>query len=1736
MADEPPEIKMEIDIDPERLKNRRKKRDFFQKRENVLKGVGAKAAELRRRLFNRQAAKIAEVGRLPMVQKAKRDAIDIRMGLVEQDVKARMIDVHTHTQFELEDKFRVLNNNIRESSRNVRDSNWSLDDLTRRIERMQETNHDSVLFTTPPARKRVEKELQVQHTAFLPREECSICGKLLATPTLLELHEPYCRGKVSRDLPTDMLRCPLCHRVVKTDSMEQHNVQCEDDQRRRKLIWSNDVYAAKGQPPKPPTHFRLVQTDHHSITVAWTPPVFTAGLDVVDYEVQIFVLVVEKFQLLKHRQHERTFASLPNVPTSRWNRLHPVASAGFTIYKLTAKTTYGKLAVRCKTENGWSDWSNEIADVVTGEPTPATAPLFLTVGLITVDSIALSWMEPFDTGGEAVIEYVVAYAGYVQVQDGKDTIDLSASELKDFTRRMQPPPPSYPTSDGSSAVTFTLDGLRSGQSYSRIRVFAVTASGLVGQETPELAAVRTLVHGKEMQMLAELQEAINSPASYIDSAFYNGFFQRYERKHYIQLVAETVKLHHPTLSERVDAMLPVESDSSDDSDSDDSSDSTSDDDDASDSQPSTPEATEPESTSVKLGTPIDKPETLPMSPTELIEEANRKRLDKQLVRRKQFQYRLHQLRTHVETLQYNITWADDRCIVLVSMMEAAEQRIMDKQAELERARGFKGPSMDSMAMHGGLQRFYTPALITALEEELDIEKYYIVDTKEDLRIVEDQKKADVAMLVSKRHQIQKRLSVLDAFETECEVDNFKAVRGASVMLKFKHRNLHYCFVQWQEFCLGRRDNRAIMTKSMTRLVHTKVGSAWQRWVTVVRKLHDRDLGLVDIIGKGGKNLKDVHVARTHLQSDCYHILHQMRELTDTLENSVHTVAQNSKRTTNVYAKERKRLEIDSKVLTSMRDEADTQLEIGEYDIAVHKYDALIAKLAEFDDTRAIQIQTSQAYNHIGRAYYLLDKLDHAATAFERAGSIANLMGDPYEGAVAFRGRADCYMSKREWLTAMDYYFKAAGAYEDVSDVGGEVAAWRGLAGCYHEMDAVDLAKEASTKADSLEHALNQKMDRLHSTLDNLHSRLIGVTVQLSVERHCERVGAIVPRLRQERINCKVAILEEEKVLVALETMLEEKKALKKQAEKDLKHSELSDSPYVDSAVFLGVSTRYTVDEFKANVEAFIKLLEIIQTAIATESANSKIRISNQNDRIQECEEELKAETGSLMRRVRGKDPLRCFRFNAVNAMYKDVLGHASGGVDTAIATSGTTIYVYDLLSGVCLGQGVGDVGGETRHLGEPLGHTKMILCVYCLHSFVYTGGMDCTLLAWQLRSDNVPVLRCRLSDFDAAVTSIGATIEYIAAGTADCCIVVHDAVTYARLVMIPSAHYRSITFLAMDLHVLCSGGADNEIRFWEIHLDAKSKGKATYKRGCRLRAARDGDKWKDGHTFPISCVHFAANEVVSGDTGGSIVVWDSDLGSMRRQMQVHACAVTCLAFDTLRIVSGGADGTICVSDLVSGLLLQTLHGHTTKVLDVQVDRLNLVSCSEDGVLRQWQWHARNGEAISSKRFHILGPGETLKSVSLLYRTSVAEIREWNRIDDVTKLYLGQQLLVQKELPPDETASHISPVLGKLCLEDTDFLVKNRMAKSQLDQRIADLIAHFKKMEDEKDEKKKEVATKDAEGTTKSPAGKNDSQPVDAGDDGDDDDDDDDDDDEYGEKDDGDDNDDNDDEGAGDDAD
>ncbi|RLN65509.1 hypothetical protein BBP00_00002803 [Phytophthora kernoviae] len=590
-------------------------------------------------------------------------------------------------------------------------------------------------------------------------------------------------------------------------------------------------------------------------------------------------------------------------------------------------------------------------------------------------------------------------------------------------------------------------GLLSGAEHLEFQVRAVNTNGIPGDYGDMIKSISTIAPRNEFKLLDELQAAVNSRSRTVDSLFLSGFMQRYDKHHYIEQVSCFIISMHPELEERVNEIVSrtqAEFETNEDS------------------------ADQGfESQSFQQTSSQRKFDDLPHE-------------EKVAERRRQFHFRIAELRNDLKKAEYNVQWCKDRRIDLVALIRAAETRILEKQAELERARMFKGPQMDSDVLGNGLQRFFTKQLVVALEDEIEIDQLYILDSKAEGVKTENYLRADI----------------------KC------------------------------------RD-------------------------TLLKRLKDRETALED-----------------------------------------------------------------------------------------------------------------------------------------------------FESNPAYR---------------------ALLSFEAVGDVQGELACYRGLQRVYEKLDDKEMVEINKHQADEIEFVLAKKLMSAGQMIDKLQQRLVGAGAESSCEITLERVGPIVPRLRRERIQRKLDIQEEMKLVASLEKLLEEKKTLLAKGEDDLKRALASDSSEVDSAIIIGSNARYDIEDFKKKLAKLIGSVKAGGEQIHRDIINAKIRISNAEDEIKGHEEELTVETGALMRKVMSKERIRCFRFNATNEALKNVVGTASHGITTCFASAGLNGFLFDILTGACLAQAVGDP--LKNHLGEPTGHQAQILCVHYVGHRIYTGSVNASLGAGEtLRS------------------------------------------------------------------------------------------------------------------------------------------------------------------------------------------------------------------------------------------------------------------------------------------------------------------------------------------------------------------------------------------------------------------
>jgi WD40 repeat protein/glycine cleavage system regulatory protein len=1167
-------------------------------------------------------------------------------------------------------------------------------------------------------------------------------------------------------------------------------------------------------------------------------------------------------------------------------------------------------------------------------------------------------------------------------------------------------------------------------------------------------------------LLDELQAAVNSRSRTVDSQFLSGFMQRYERHHYIDQVSRFILSMHPELEAKVNDIV-------------------------SRSGP---------------GMRADEASIVQEEQSPAIRQiSGRKRFDdlsdeeKISERRRQFHFRIAEIRNDLKKAEYNVQWCKDRRIDLVALIRAAEARILEKQAELERARMFNGPQMDSDVFQNGLQRFFTKELVVALEDEIEIDQLYILDTKAEIVKVENYLRADVKRHETLLTRLKERQEGLQLFESDPE-HAVELTGPAATLAKLRGGLLYQAFAA---FVANRQEAYEIRRKMITainRLVNHRLKSAIQRWREVARFLTRASVGMDEIYGIGSIGLLNASLGRDNLVIEAHEILQQLRSTDSTLHKIRWTQTQQeaskAERQTPEGSLEQEKARERNKKYFPFLLEGDAKMDLHDYEGALRLYNFVLCNddwMLQMNEGQRVKLQLK-----IGEATFRLENFEQALSVFNRISIVANRAGLHHEEASAILRVADTQLVLRSLRMSIESYERALLLFEAARDAQGELSCYRGLQHVFERLEDKEMVEINKHHADGIEFVLAKKLSLAGNKINKLQQRLVGVGAESSCQITLERVGPIVPRLRRERIQRKLDIKEELKLVASLEKLLAEKKALLAKGEDDLKRALASDSTQVDSTIISNSDARYDLEDFKNKLAKLMGSVKVGEEQIGKEIANAKVRISNAEDDITGLEEELAVETGALMRKVLSKERMRCFRFNSTNEALKNVVGTASHGITTCFASAGLNGFLFDFLSGACLAQAVGDP--HKSHLGKPTGHQAQILCVYYIGHRIYTGSVDASLGVWDVINETIGGFSCSLTrvltDFDAAVVSVVADTQWIACGCSDCGVFVFDVETLATVAHIISAHDRTVTALSLQSAnaALTTGAADNKVKVWEVGEASPFTSRRRVKLVWCLEAERRGDEFFNGHLVPVTCVQRVANEIVSGDSSGRIVIWNLDADSkLLRICDVHRdVAVTCLQFDATRIVSGASSGQICVIDFATGSLIQTLHGHQDSVLDLQFDRTRLMSMSADGQLHLWFWQARDGVGADRKKYHILGAGETLKSLSLMYRTSIQKLLQWNSIADSTQTYLGQKLVVKvdanasasDELKTLDLSSSVQ--FGKLSYENLDFVATNKSKSKDVEsqwaaQRLAMLAKeYFPALGDEENDAKAKTGEASAE--------------------------------------------------------
>lgn len=302
-----------------------------------------------------------------------------------------------------------------------------------------------------------------------------------------------------RQKATAPAKCCHCNKLMLPSLLTDHKVNCELLRTKEELpkLVSNQTQvdapvSVQSLPPlelprfvsQPPRNFHVGPNGitHNSVLLVWDPPIFTGSNPILDYELLFSILKASSRNDL--RPQTRALEPMPPQLLTRWCLQVPVASNQFQLTGLMADQEYVDLTLCAITRNGKGHWSNRIEHVRTAPAVAPTKPLFLTVGLVTSSTIALSWIAPHDDGGSPIQDYEISFREAVHeenVQRLGNFLDVNEVVFKE--RRIR----TY-----SSAPAFVLRDLLSGQEHQNFRVRAVNATGTPGDTSDAIDSILTI--------------------------------------------------------------------------------------------------------------------------------------------------------------------------------------------------------------------------------------------------------------------------------------------------------------------------------------------------------------------------------------------------------------------------------------------------------------------------------------------------------------------------------------------------------------------------------------------------------------------------------------------------------------------------------------------------------------------------------------------------------------------------------------------------------------------------------------------------------------------------------------------------------------------------------------------------------------------------------------------------------------------------------------------------------------------------------------------------------------------------------------------------------------------------------------------------------------------------------------------------------------------------------------------
>ncbi|KAJ8601005.1 hypothetical protein CTAYLR_009338 [Chrysophaeum taylorii] len=597
----------------------------------------------------------------------------------------------------------------------------------------------------------------------------------------------------------------------------------------------------------------------------------------------------------------------------------------------------------------------------------------------------------------------------------------------------------------------------------------------------------------------------------------------------------------------------------------------------------------------------------------------------------------------------------------------------------------------------------------------------------------------------------------------------------------------------------------------------------------------------------------------------------------------------------------------------------------------------------------------------------------AKKEFSKIGSAYAATGDHTKALVALEGLGRFDLEGRSRMALFEYR-AAIRAFERAGDA-------EGAAEARTRRDGGARTKKKQNSPTKFQVA-RQRLDGLVAKIQNAGLER-GTIIELQREsRRAMRLRDDQKKFREDIQNLKEAGQEQGIATAKISDV-------RTQIAAEIQVAKSSDEDQMESALVHGRAQAFEIEELK--VRLMERYVQVGRDLEASRQAEIQIRdkILSLEDRISERDEELKVETGDLMRSVvLKKQPVRLVALNAAAGSSNNNNNNNKDPGLLLCTASGTVVSLFDL-----------KLSGKMVKAFDS--HSKHVTALYFFQRTVYSGGADHLVIRWSIDDDDDDDISAaggggggtKLEGHEGTVTAVCCDAARAVSGSADAKIRVWQD---ARCVRVLHGHLKSPLALQVGPSWLASAGLDGA-RLWRYHRGEKKT--------CSAPRSFQGR---------ITAIKYGALELIGGLADGSLAVWWLADGELVQTAKPHAKGpVFGLEFDATRVVSCAADGLVAVTDLTTGSTLQSLRGHEGAVLAVAYDSSRVLSVGSDGTAREWKWIS-GGQEEATNKYHIVDSRDTLGTIARKYDVKVKDLARWNNLTNARDVYAGTRLLVAPE--------------------------------------------------------------------------------------------------------------------------